>query len=64
MTFLGVVAPKGAVLLLPVLCNVDQSVSIDDDRIFSGLALRRAVVNAQMHGLLVELPMALPSVNG
>ena len=64
MTFLGVVAPKGAVLLLPASCNVDQSVSIDDDRIFSGLALRRAVVNAQMHSLLVELPMALPSVNG
>ena len=27
------------------------------------LALKRAVVNPQMHGLLAELPMAQPSVN-
>lgn len=66
MTFLGVVAPKGAVLFLPASCNVDQSVMVDDGRIFSTcrLALKRAVVNAQMHGLLAELPMAQPSVNG
>lgn len=58
------VAPKGAVLLLPASCNVNRSVLVDDDRIFSRLALKRAVVNAQMHDLLAELPMAQPSVNG
>ena len=63
-TFVGVVAPTGAVLLLPASCNVDRSVSVDDDRVFSGLALRRAVVNVQMHDLVAELPMAQPSVNG
>ena len=64
MTFLGVVAPKGTVLFLPASCNVDQSLMVNDNRIFSRLALKGAVVSAQMHGLLVELPMAQPSVNG
>ena len=58
------VAPKGAILFLPASCNVDQSAMVDDDRIFSRSALKGAVVNAQMHGLLAELPMAQPSVNG
>ena len=57
-------APEGAVSLLPASCNVDRGVMVDDERIFSTLALKRAVVNAQMHGLLAELPMAQPSVNG
>ena len=55
-------APKGAVWLLPASCNVDRRV--DDDRIFSRLALKRALVNVQMHGPLAELPVAQPSVNG